>query len=252
MPNTDKPSALASPDLGAAPAAPPPGDDVAEVLWNYLRLDQPVQPAQWLLVFGSQDLRVAQRAADLFHAGVAERILVTGGARSVPPGSGCATEAEAFAEVLSAEGIPAAAVAIERLAANTSENFWLSAELLRDLGQTPTDFLIVHTPFAERRALATARRRWPDKAVRITSPQSNFRPYLEGPLPAHRLLSAIAGEAVRLDRYARAGLIHLEEPVPRDVLDVAHKLQQAGYTEGASTGSPIAALDLDRSSTSIA
>lgn len=246
MPNAEKPPTPRPPEPAGAADTPPDRDDLvaAELLWDYLRLGQPVRSAQWLLVFGSPDLRVAQRAADLFQAGAADRILVTGGARSVPSGSACATEAEAFAEVMHARGIPEKAVAIEPLAANTSENFWLSAELLRDLDQDPKEFLIVHIPYAERRVAATARRRWPDKTVRVTSPAISFGTYLGGPLSAHHVVSTIAGEVDRLDRYARAGLIHLDEPVPVDLIDTASRLRQAGFVDGATTGTPVAALDL--------
>ena len=37
-------------------------------------------------------------------------------------------------DLRNARGVPKEAIALERLASNTSENFRLSAELLRDLG----------------------------------------------------------------------------------------------------------------------
>src|SRR6266567_1366257 len=144
---------------------------IARELWDYLRIDQPVRPADYILVFGGHDLGVAERAADLYADGVAPELLVSGGSRAVPAGSAFATEADAIADVLIRRGVPESAIAVERLASNTSENFWLSAELLRDLGVRPQRFLVVQKPYAERRALATARRRWPDKTVRVTSQQ---------------------------------------------------------------------------------
>jgi len=106
----------------------------ARHLWDYLRLGVPVCPAECLMAFGGHDLGVAGRAAELYADGIAPFIVVSGGSRAVPDGSDFATKADAIADVLLRRDIPKDAIALERLASNTSENFWLSAELLRDLG----------------------------------------------------------------------------------------------------------------------
>jgi uncharacterized SAM-binding protein YcdF (DUF218 family) len=152
----------------------------ARHLWDYLRLDVPVRPAECLLVFGGHDLGVAGRAAELYSAGIAPFIVVSGGSRAVPDGSDSATEADAIADVLLRRDVPKDVIALERLASNTSENFWLSAELLRDLGMDPQTFLVVHKPYAERRTMATARRRWPARQVAVTSEQISLDDYCAG------------------------------------------------------------------------
>ena len=141
----------------------------ARLLWDYLRLGIPVRPADCLLVFGGHDIGVADRAAELYRRGTASLIVVSGGSRAVPDGS---------------------------------ENFWLSAELLRDLGLVLESFLAVTKPYAERRTTATARRRWPHKNFAATSQEIGFDKYLAGDIPADRILSHLAGEALRLDAYA--------------------------------------------------
>ena len=70
----------------------------ARKLWNYLRLGVPVRPAECLLVFGGHDLGVARRAAELYAAGIAPFVVVSGGSRAVPDGSDFATEAEAIVD----------------------------------------------------------------------------------------------------------------------------------------------------------
>ncbi len=144
-----------------------------------------------------------------------------------------ATEADAIVDVLLRRDIPKDAIALERLASNTSENFWLSAELLRDLGMDAQTFLVVHKPYAERRTLATARRRWPARQVAVTSEQISLDDYCAGDIPSARVLSMLAGEALRLESYAACGLIDLDEPVPEDLLDAARALQAAGYDSRA-------------------
>lgn len=205
----------------------------ARLLWNYLRLAIPAAPAECLLVFGGHDLGVAGRAADLYHSGAAPLVVVSGGSRAVPDGSDFPTEADAIADVLLRRDVPKDAIALERLASNTSENFWLSAELLRDLGLDPRSFLAVTKPYGERRLLATARRRWPGRAVAVTSEQAGFDAYIAGGIPADRILSMLAGEALRLESYAATGLIDPGEPVPAEILDAARALQAAGFNSRA-------------------
>lgn len=202
----------------------------ARILWDYLCLGIPVRPAECLLVLGGHDIGVASRAAELYAQGTAALIVVSGGSRAVPDGSGFPTEADAIADVLLDHGVPKEAIALERLASNTSENFWLAAELLRDLGLDPATFLAVTKPYAERRTAATAQRRWPRKTVAVTSQQTTFDQYLAGAIPADRVLSHLAGEALRLEAYAATGLIEPGEPVPEDVLNAARYLQAAGFS----------------------
>ncbi|HEX8006806.1 MAG TPA: hypothetical protein VF482_10305 [Trebonia sp.] len=82
---------------------------------------------------------------------------------------------------------------------------------------------------AERRTMATARRRWPGKQVAVTSEQVSFDDYCTGSIPVDRILSMLAGEALRLESYTATGLIDLGEPVPTDILSAAHALQRAGF-----------------------
>jgi DUF218 domain len=205
----------------------------ARQLWDYLRLGIPVQPAECLLVFGGHDLGVAERAADLYLDGIAPLIIVSGGSRAVPDGSESATEADAIADVLLRRDVPKDVIALERLASNTSENFWLSAELLRDLRLDPQTFLVVQKPYTERRTLATARRRWRCDRVAVTSQQIGFDDYCAGDIPVDRILSMLAGEALRLEAYAASGLIDFDEPVPADLVTAAHDLQAAGFSSRA-------------------
>jgi DUF218 domain len=205
----------------------------ARQLWDYLRLGIPVQHAECLLVFGGHDLGVAERAAELYLNGIAPFIVVSGGSRAVPDGSEFPTEADAIADVLQRRNVPKDVIALERVASNTSENFWLSAELLRDLSRDPQTFLAVQKPYSERRTLATARRRWLYKHVAVTSQQIGFDDYCAGDIPVTRILSMLAGEALRLEAYAASGLIDLDEPVPADLLSAARSLQAAGFSSRA-------------------
>ena len=206
---------------------------LARLLWDYLCLGQEVQPADWILVFGSHDLSVAHRAADLYHEGIGCHVVVSGGARSVPEGARYDTEAEALREILVRRDVPVEAIAVEKLASNTSENFWFTAELMRDRGIDASRFLVVQKPYAERRVIATARRRWPAKEVRVTSESTTFERYCAGSIATSKIFSMLAGEILRLDSYARSGLVEIGEDTPAELVEAALALESAGHNARA-------------------
>ena len=105
--------------------------------------------------------------------------------------------------------------------------------LLRDLGLDPRSFLVVQKPYAERRTRATARRRWPDKHVSVTSQQISFHDYCAGTIPVDLILSMLAGEVLRLETYAATSLIDPGERVPDDMLQAARALQASGHDQRA-------------------
>ena len=67
----------------------------------------------------------------------------------------------------------------------------------------------------------------------VTSQQAPLDEYLAGDIPAHRVLSHLAGEALRLEAYAATGLIDPGEPVPGNILHSARALQAAGFNSRA-------------------
>jgi hypothetical protein len=69
---------------------------------------------------------------------------------------------------------------------------------------------------------------YPLQPVR-TSQQIGFDEYCAADIPIDRILSMLAGEALRLEAYAATGLIGPNEPVSTDLLDAAHALQAAGF-----------------------
>lgn len=57
--------------------------------------------------------------------------------------------------------------------------------------------------------------------------------YLAGSIPPERILSGLAGEALRLESYAKSGLIDPGDPVPKEILDAARALQETGFDSRA-------------------
>ena len=96
-------------------------DQAARKLWDYHRLNHPLEPADLILILGSHDLRVGDRAAELFHENMAPRLCFTGGYGNWTRGHFERPEAEMIAERAIACGVPESALIKEPRASNTGE-----------------------------------------------------------------------------------------------------------------------------------
>ncbi len=126
----------------------------------------------------------AERAADLFHAGVAPRIVTTGGL-----GDNTVCEADAAAEVLLAHGVPTSAIVRESTSSSTEQNAERTAELLG-----PTSVVIVSDGYHLLRASRVFARRFVDVDVVAADAHE----------PSARWFGAMR-EVVALLAYAAAG-----------------------------------------------
>jgi uncharacterized SAM-binding protein YcdF (DUF218 family) len=205
----------------------------AKILWEYLRIEQALRPADLLLVCGGDDPSVGPRAAELFHLGLAPSIIVSGGSTHVPPredGAQADTEAEAIASYLTNRQVPEHRVVLEKRATNTSENFWFAAELLQSVGVSVKSCIVVTRPCAERRALATGRRRWPTVDLQITGARADFESYVVRAAMPAKVAIMMVGEVNRLNEYSRLGFLERQN-VPQAVEQALAELSSAGFFE---------------------
>ena len=177
-------------------------------VWRHLAVEDAVEAggADAIFCFGSRYWRVPVRAADLYAAGVAPVVLVTGAAS----GDEGPTEADSIGADLVARGVPAEAILLEPRARNTRENVGLGMDVLRRRG--PVRRLVaVSWPLASRRCLATFARVEPRVEV-LSAPALPVPGVPWWPTP-WRIRSAL-GEVDRLDQYGATG--HLVAPARPD------------------------------------
>lgn len=200
----------------------------ARVLWDYHRLGRPVAPAEGIVVFGSNDVRVAERAADLFHDGIGPWILFSG-ARGRMTEHWTTTEAEELARVAHENGVPDSAILLEPRATNTGENIRFSRELLTARSLTPlTSLVVVQKPYMERRTLAALEAQWPEIAFQPTSPAIAFDDYCTTELTPQVVIEAMAGDFQRILDYPALGFA-TTQPVTGEALDAFETLVEAGF-----------------------
>lgn len=207
----------------------------AAILWKYLRIGEDPKPADVILVFGGHDPSVGPHAAALYHRKLAPVIVVSGGALHVPPSADNSiveTEAEAIASYLLEEDVPISAVILEPRATNTSENFWFTAELLKNTGIPFHRCILVTKPYTERRTLATGHKRWPDVQLQVSGPLVTFENYLAGDIPIRKIISMMVGEVHRIEGYSNQGFL-LPQVIPPAVIAACSRLQEEGYTDRA-------------------
>ncbi|MBR2420778.1 MAG: YdcF family protein [Oscillospiraceae bacterium] len=205
-----------------------------QVIWDYLCLNEPLQKADCIVGFGNFNTDIARRAAELYHAGYAPKILFTGGLGRNTDGLLPEPEAVRFAKVAMKCGVPEEDIILEPKSTNTKENILFTREKLKSLGLTEPAVLGVHQPFMERRIKAAMGVYWPELNFRITSPQVTIPQYLEAAkgqgITENASVSVIVGDFQRMDLYAKLGY-QLPQHIPEETWEAFRKLVEMGFDQ---------------------
>jgi uncharacterized SAM-binding protein YcdF (DUF218 family) len=207
---------------------------LAQVLWDYHRLQHELMPSDAVLVLCSHDLRVAERGAELFLEGWAPLLIFSGGLGSITRALMTTPEADQFAAIARRMGVPADRILVENKSTNTGENVRFTRALLEAHGLSPRTFIVVQKPYMERRSYATFRKVWPEPQVRVTSPQVSMDEYLSayshGSLSAQDVISIMVGDLQRIRLYAERGF-QIPQEIPDEVWAAYEELVRAGYDQ---------------------
>jgi len=204
-------------------------DRDARLVWDYHHVHHTLAPADVIIVLGSHDTRVAERGAELFLAGWAPLIVFSGNLGALTTEIWTRPEAEIFAEVAEARGVPRERMLLEPRATHTGENVSFSRELLAGRGLHPRKVIAVQKPYMERRTLATFGQRWPEVDVIVTSPQISFDDYPRPDISREDVIHIMLGDLQRLIVYGEKGWSARQE-IPADVQAAFERLVNAGYT----------------------
>jgi uncharacterized SAM-binding protein YcdF (DUF218 family) len=210
-------------------------DDWARTLWDYHHVHHALEKADCIIVLGSHDTRVAERGAEVFLGGWAPLLVCSGHLGALTSGLWSRPEAEVFADVAIARGVPRERILVESRSTNTGENVDFSRQLLAEKGLRPKKAIAVQKPYMERRTLATFARRWPELEVVVTSPQIDFDDYPTGEIRKDDVIHIMVGDLQRLIVYGRKGW-SAPQDVPREVMAAYEQLVAAGYTRRLLAG----------------
>ncbi|NQU77833.1 YdcF family protein [Candidatus Falkowbacteria bacterium] len=204
-------------------------DNLAKKIWNYHLLNHKLKKADCILTLGSHDLRVAERAAQLFFDGLAPFIVFAGN-RGRFTSDWKDTEAYLFSLVALKMGVPKEKILIEDKSTNTGENILFTKKLLQEKNFNPQKFIVVTKPFMERRAFATFKKQWFGKNVIVTSPKISFDKYPTKEYPKERLINSIVADFQRIKIYPAKGF-QIPQDIPPDVWSAYEQLVKLGYNK---------------------
>jgi uncharacterized SAM-binding protein YcdF (DUF218 family) len=205
-------------------------DRYAKVVWDYLCLQAPIQSSTVILGLGSHEIRVAERAAQLYLAGYGEHLVFSGGYGLGTSGTFTDPEAQVFARRAVQLGAPADQILTENTATNTGANITLGARLLAERGVHAQSILLVTKPYMERRAWATFKRQWPSPQPRVsvTSPQIDYDHYFVGAYPKSQEIRIMLGDMQRIREYPKLGY-QVDQEIPPEVWAAYEQLVRLGY-----------------------
>jgi uncharacterized SAM-binding protein YcdF (DUF218 family) len=206
--------------------------ELAEKLWHYHQLNHDVAAADAILVLCSHDKAVAERGAQLFLAGLAPILIFSGGLGAITRHLWSEPEADQFAAIAVAMGVPRASILIENASTNTGENVLFTRRLLAEKGIDPRTLIVVQKPYMERRSYATFQKVWPGKELMVTSPKVSFDDYLSKysneTLTPDDVISIMVGDLQRIRVYPAMGF-QIAQEIPEDVWAAFEELVAAGY-----------------------
>jgi len=201
---------------------------LAKKLWHYHHMDHAIEKADCILTLGSHDLRVAERAAQLYLEGWAPLMIFSGGLGNLTKEIWTQTEAEQFAAIAIRMGVPEASILIENRSTNTGENILFTQQLLAQKNLEPRSFIVVQKPYMERRSYATFKQHWPHKKLIVTSPQISFEDYPTEDIPLDRVINIMAGDLQRIKFYPQKGFQVYQE-IPADIWQAFEQLVAWGF-----------------------
>ncbi|QST02483.1 YdcF family protein (plasmid) [Pontibacillus sp. ALD_SL1] len=205
----------------------------AKLLWDYHHLHHNLSKKDCILAFGSHDLHVAERAAELYNQGFAECVMFTGGLGKITKNTWEKTEAEMFTEVAIERGVPKDKIFLETESTNTGQNIAFTKKLIEKEKLTFSDYIVVDKPFKERRIYATLKKQWPALDFIVTSPQASYKAYCRfyndsEEFDISDFINIMVGDLQRIDLYGENGF-QIPQDIPKDVMEAYKRLVRNGF-----------------------
>lgn len=201
----------------------------AKLLWDFHCVYDDLEMADVIIGLCSYDLRVADRCAELYHAGYSRRVAFTGYSGNWTQGLFPGPEAEAFAARAKSAGMPSDAIVLETSATNIGENVTFTARLMPGTNAA----IFVTKPQTQRRCQATVSKQWPGVKAMITAPLIQYRDQPTRDHDKRALICEMVGDLERLKTYPAHGF-QSEVEIPESVLRAFRFLKSAGYKDHLS------------------
>jgi len=202
-------------------------DTLAKIIWDYMLMHHELRPVDAILVLGTNDIRVAERGAELYHAEYAPVIIASG--YRPEKSKFLKSEAEVFSDVLIANGVPREKILLETEATNTEQNITFVRSLLEKKHLSWRSFILVQKPYMERRTWAVFQKQWPLAECLVTSPEIAYENYANDVISKQWFIESMVGDLQRIKEYPKLGF-QIEQVIPELVWQSWEELVRLGYT----------------------
>ena len=202
----------------------------AKQLYSYLvepGISNTNSQSDWLLVLGSNDLSVAAYAADLWHKGVAPRILFSGGFGRYTRSEFSEPEAILFAKHAIEHGVNKDAITLETRSSNTQENIERSLAIIHQDVSSPVHITLITKPVLCRRVEATFTKL---SSLEYRMSCANNQSTICEIGFTQQLIHQMVGEIDRLKHYPSLGYCN-NTLVPERISSIQKTLIAFGFTQ---------------------
>ena len=203
-----------------------------QILWDFMHMNQSPEQADVIVGFGCYDEDIPRRCAELWHQGYAPYVCFTGGLGRNTGKLWTKTEAERFAAIAVAEGVPEDRIILEDKSTNSAENLLFTPKILAGVGVKAEKIIAVHKPYMEKRLWAAMQVYWPDVQAIYTSPRVTIEEHIAHAekigMSEKGVIDTIVGDVQRMELYAEKGYQQAVE-IPDEVRAAFDALVAEGY-----------------------
>jgi uncharacterized SAM-binding protein YcdF (DUF218 family) len=199
-------------------------------LWDYHNINESLKKADFILVMGSADDRVATQAGYLFLLNYSDLIITSGGFGKITKNVNEISEGEKFALIIEGMRVPKEKIIIENEATNSGENLKFTKLKLKQLNLKLKTGILVTKPYMKRRAYATAKKQWPEIEWQVSAPNLSFENYLNDAITFDMTVNLMVGDLQRIKIYAEKGF-QIEQNIPDDVWESYEFLKNKGFNK---------------------
>ena len=202
------------------------------ILWNFMHRNEQPESADVIVGFGCYDEDIPKRCAELWHQGYAPYVCFSGGLGRNTDKLWTKSEAERFAAIAVAAGVPEDRIILENKSTNSAENLLFTPKVLEEAGIKAEKIIAVHKPYMEKRLWAAMQVYWPDVQAIYTSPQVTVEEHIAHAeaigMTAKGVIETIVGDVQRMELYAEKGYQRAVE-IPAEVRNAFDALVAQGY-----------------------
>ena len=204
-----------------------------QILWDFMHMHQSPEKADVIVGFGCYDEDIPRRCAELWHQGFAPWVCFSGGLGRNTSSLWSKSEAERFAAIAMAAGVPGERILLEDQSTNSAENLLFTPKVLAEAGVRAEKIIAVHKPYMEKRLWAAMQVYWPGVRAVYTSPNVTVEEHIAHAeavgMTRNGVIETLVGDVQRMELYAVKGY-QAPVQIPAEVRAAFDALVEQGYT----------------------